>query len=145
MSRPHVARQIDDARPGFDRARDPLCRCAVWQRRKNKFGVAEVDVVRGDERHFVNATGSFHAQRCTALRVGRSKRERELGVTGNELTQLAPCVPACPEDSYWDIMHKECIIIHSISVNRSEGPRRQRTARVDPAISDPERLCVRQE
>jgi len=69
----------------------------------------------GDESH-VRAP---KARALTALLVGRSERELEPRVAGYEGAELATGIPARAEDSNRDSMHAECILLHTVSVNRS--------------------------
>ena len=72
----------------------------------------------GDESH----VRTPKARALTALLVGRGERELERGVAGYEGAELATGIPARAEDSNRDSMHAECILLHTVSVNRSAVP-----------------------
>ena len=85
----------------------------MGQRAEGEIDVAEWGVLGRDEGDV--AAGNAYGR--TALGVRRGEGERQVRVPQDECAELATSVAAGPEDADWNIIHTECIIMHSLEVN----------------------------
>src|SRR3954462_12064168 len=83
------------------------------QRREHDFGVCQRCVFSCDERNLTPGD----VRPLSALLVGGCKRKVEPRVPCDQTTQLPPSVTAGAKNPDRNFMHKECITLHTATVN----------------------------
>ena len=96
---------------------------------ENQFRVLETDIVGACERDV--ATGN--ARDDTRLIIRRSECEREIWMPTDERAELAASIAAGPEYADWNLIHRECIIMHCFQVNPLIPRNMKLSARVSSA------------
>lgn len=95
------------------------------QRAEHELDIVERRVFGGDEPQLAPTDAGARP----ALIVSARERQLEARVTRNESAELSARVPAGAENSNWNLIHRECIIMHALQVNDMASLSRLRTRR----------------
>ena len=92
----------------------------MWQRTEHQVGSAKCNFVGADECNLMHATPGAYAHGGAPLLVGSGEGKFEMRMPEHQGAEFASGVAAGAKDTDLNIMHSECIILHSGAVNRRE-------------------------